>query len=110
MSFLQLLHRLFSLLFNRRVIAILGADPDRENYSLGLKLVAIDRWKTRWTIIEGHRDARVNRDGIWYMPYMEMNETFVFTLKEAKAFVAGLVAELSLPAAASEPAAAQRSN
>lgn len=94
MSILRFLYtlvlRLLVRLFTRRVIVALPADEHREYFPYGLKLVAIDPWKTQWTIVEGFHDARVDRTGIWYMPDQELGPSVIFTLHEARGFAANL--------------------
>lgn len=72
-------------LFTPSVIDIIPPDPENLGCPMGLKLVAIDELKTRWTLVEGRRGARCNRSGHWFLSSEHMNESFVFTLDEAKA-------------------------
>lgn len=96
MSILRLWYTLFARLlvrlFARRVIVALPADEHRENFPYGLKLVAVDSWKMKWTIVEGFHGARVDRKGVWYMPEMELGPSVIFTLSEAKSLAMDLAA------------------
>jgi len=96
MSILRLWYTLFVQflvrLLTRRVIVALPADEHREHFPFGLKLVAVDPGKTQWTIVEGFHNARVDRNGVWYMPEMELGPRVLFTLAEARDFAATLAA------------------
>jgi len=70
----------------------LPADERREFFPHGLKLMAVDPWKTQWTIVEGFHGARVDRKGVWYMPDQELGPGVIFTLREARGFVMNLAA------------------
>lgn len=96
MSILRILYtlllRLLVRLFVRRTIVALPVDEQREFYPYGFTLVAIDPWKTQWTIVEGFHGARVDRKGVWYMPDQELKPSVIFTLNEARGFAADLAA------------------
>ncbi len=70
--------------FTPSVIDVVLPDPARTQSKMGLKLIAIDVLKTRWILVEGVRNARCNRDGVWYMPGEKMDESFVFSLDEGR--------------------------
>lgn len=110
MSILRLWYTLFVRLlvrlFVRRIIVVLPADERREHFPYGLKLVAVDPWKTEWTIVEGFHDARVDHNGVWYMPDQELGPSVIFSLTEARSLAVQLAAvgEMGEVGAAREPA------